>query len=285
MPDLKYTADEERLPNPFWHGWRRYRDAEHDFRYFKQRAEAAIEAEVANIPNFAALKAYTGFVADMGCDTTVQASFGHRPMGRRTYDGKTASEEGASLVYSFGPTGWVSVMLYPAKSNLGRVLEDHVYLRIGRISAARLFERLPKDLRDLVRYERVTSMDVAPRFGERLRIGWLRYWSQMQVNGQTRGARSNEHLGKILEFSSGKFAMSLLSALLRPIAAIAVALLLIRFGMPELIKYVSPDVAAQKSSDPGTAMMLPDVLPAGYVRDIRGCLVEICSRASGWLPA
>lgn len=246
MPEPENTAEEERLPNPFWHGWRRYRDAEHDFRYFKQRAEVAIETEVAKIPDFAALAAYTGFVADMGCDTTVQAGFGHRPMGRRTYDGKTASEAGASLVYSFGPSGWISVMLFPAKSNVGRVLEDHVYLRIERISAARLFERLPGDLRDLVRYERVTSMDVAPRIGERLRIGWLRYWSRMQVNGQTKGARSNQHLGKVVEFSSGKFAMSLLSALLKPIAVIVVALLLVRFGMPELVKYVSPEATAQK---------------------------------------
>ncbi|MEO7332105.1 MAG: hypothetical protein ABI193_26250 [Minicystis sp.] len=236
----------ERLPNPFYPGWRRYRDAEYDFRYFKQRAEAEITERIKTIPDFAALEAYAGFYADMGSEMTVQASFGSHLMGRKTLKGEMASERGASLVYSFGPTGWISVMLFPPESDLGRVIEDHIYLRIGKVSAAKLLDQLPGDLRDLVRYERVASLDTAPRIGERLSVAWLRYWSRMQVNGQTKAARSNEHLQTGVEFSTGKLAFALVTALLKPVAALIVVYLLIRFGMPDLVKYIAPVGLPQK---------------------------------------
>jgi hypothetical protein len=224
----------DRLVNPFYAGWRRYKDAEHDWRLFKETAESTIASLIALNPDFAALEAYCGFYCHLGIETTVQVEFANRIMGRKTLKGATASENGATLVYSFGPTGWVAVMLFPPKSELGRVNEDHIYLRIIPASAARLLEKLPRDLRDLVRYQRVASLDGTPRLGERLRIAWLRYWSRMQVNGETKAARSSEHLGLVVEFSTGKLAFAMAMAILKPVGVLIVAYLLIRFGMPHL---------------------------------------------------
>lgn len=223
----------DRLPSPFFAKWRQYKDAEHDFRHFKAMAPGLVPDLISRNRDFAVLKAYCGFFQD-GSPTTVQVSFGHRLMGRLTIDDKVASEDGASLVYSFGPTGWIAVMLYPPHSQIARVNEDHIYLRIERACAARLLGSLSNDLNDLIRYERVASLDGSPRLGERLRIAWLRYWSRMQVNGQTKAARSSEHLRQVTDFSTGKLFLAFATALLKPIGVLIVIYLLIRFGMPEL---------------------------------------------------
>ncbi|AOH87157.1 hypothetical protein AWL63_23605 (plasmid) [Sphingomonas panacis] len=230
----------ERLVNPFFAGWRRYKDAEHDWRLFKETAERAIPDLMTLNADFAALEAYCGFYCHLGIETTVQVEFANRLMGRTTLKGATASEHGATLVYSFGPTGWVAVMLFPPKSELGRVTEDHIYLRIIPASAAKLLEKLPRDLRDLVRYQRVASLDGTPRIGERMRLAWLRYWSRMQVNGQIKAARSAEHVNWALEFSTGQLVLAMIMAVLKPVGVLIVVYLLIRFGMPHLAQILLP---------------------------------------------
>lgn len=229
-----------RLINPFLARWQLYKDAEVDFRCFKEWAERDIADVIAKNPDFAALEAYCRFDVDASVPTTIQAGFCNRLMGRLTLEGATASERGATIVYSFGPTGWVAVILYPPSSELGRVNEDHIFLRIVRPSALRLLEQLPGDLRDLIRYQRVASLDGTPRLGERARIAWLRYWSRMQVNGQSKAARSTQHLNMAVEFSTGKLILVAIMALLRPIGVLVIAYLLIRFGMPHLAERLLP---------------------------------------------
>jgi hypothetical protein len=230
------NADGKRLSNPFVPGWRRQKDAEHDFRWFKERAERDIKTIIGKVPHFAELDAYTGFdIMPRGADA-VQAGFGNRPMRRKTVQGQHASESGAHIVYSLGPTGDVATILYPAKSDVASVHEEMIFLRIGRIGGIPLYDRLTHDLRYLVAYERVTSLDTSPSVRERTMVGWLRVWNKMQVDGKTTSPRAN----KLIKISTTRFIGALLGAVLKPVAVLIVAYLLLRFGMPDMAERLFP---------------------------------------------
>src|SRR5690348_7591470 len=109
MPEL-----DGRLTNPFAKKWRRFKDAQHEMRHFKEVAPKEIARILPEVTNFRNLEAFTRFHVFNDHPQTLQAAFGNRSMFRVTVDGKTACENGASLVYSQGPTGDVSVILYPA---------------------------------------------------------------------------------------------------------------------------------------------------------------------------
>ena len=96
-------------------------------------------------------------------------------MFRRTPKGETASENGPSLVYSQGPTGDIVVVLYPPSSQLGRVNEKLIFLRKQERSAAKLMGGLRQDLKDLVAYAHVGSIDGDPSWGQWWWIKWLRF--------------------------------------------------------------------------------------------------------------
>lgn len=230
------NPDDKRLHNPFTSRWRRRKDAEHDFRWFKERAEREIRAIIEKVPHFAALDAYTGFDVMPREDDAVQAGFGNRPMGRQTTEGRTASESGAHIVYSLGPTGDVATMLYPAKSDLASVREEVIFLRIGRIGGIPLYNRLARDLRYLVAYERVTSLDASPSVRERMMIGWLRFWNRMQVDGKTTIPEANN----LIKISTTRFIGALLGAIIKPLGVLIVAYLLLRFGMPDVAERLFP---------------------------------------------
>jgi len=226
--------------NPFMPGWLRQHDAAHDFRWFKEMAERDIRKIIADVPNFAALEEYTAFVVFEREGSAVQAGFGARPMGRRTIEGKTAVESGAAIVYSLGPTGDVATLLYPAKSDFARVNEECVHLRIKRQGAQPLYNCLRKDLKYLVAYERVTSLDTSPTLRERLKVAWLRFWNRMQIDGRTKGPRAFERASQAVSFSSARFTGAVFMAILKPLGLLFVAYLLVRFGMPELANRLLP---------------------------------------------
>ena len=228
--------DDKRLSNPFFSGWRRRKDAEHDFRWFKERAERDIKTIIAKVPHFAELDAYTSFDVMPREADAVQAGFGNRPMGRRTLEGKTASESGAHIVYSLGPTGDVATILYPAKSDLASVREEVIFLRIGRIGGILLYNSLARDLGYLVAYERVTSLDTSPSVRERMMVVWLRFWNRMQVDGKTTAPEANN----LIKISTARFIGALLGAILKPLGVLIVAYLLLRFGMPDMAERIFP---------------------------------------------
>jgi hypothetical protein len=188
------------------------------------------------VPQFAALDACTEFFIMPREADAVQAGFGKRLMFRQTVQGRHASENGAHIVYSLGPTGDVTSMLYPAKSDVASVTEEVIFLRIGRIGGIPLYERLASDLRYLVAYERVTSLDTSPSMRERMMVGWLRFWNKMQVDGKTTNPQANN----LIKISTTRFIGALLGAALKPVGVLIVAYLLLRFGMPDMAERLFP---------------------------------------------
>ncbi len=213
--ETRHTDPGPRLQNPFYRGWRDYKDYEHEMRAFKVVAKRDAPAICARIGGFAELEAFTGFHAFDEVKETLQFSFGHRPMRRLTLEGKPASENGASLVYSAGPTGHCIVALYPPQSDLGRVHEKLIFLRIGRISAARLRDRLERDLRDLVAYEMVGSLDTRPTLRQRLRVQWLRFAKYKQMDSGFTGVKTHRNITDIANTLTGKAAGSAFAGMMK----------------------------------------------------------------------
>lgn len=154
-----------------------------EFKYFKDLSLANIKLLAERIPRFKALEEHFSFHIDDSREEALQLSFGSRSMAYRDSAGKAAEEKGAALLYTLAPTGEVAVTLSPATSTLSKPVEDHIYLRIGRFSGQYLAQRLRRDLRDLVAYGCVTSMDAEAAASEQMRIWWLRRTRPMQING------------------------------------------------------------------------------------------------------
>ncbi|QKN14309.1 hypothetical protein HR059_07460 [Sinorhizobium meliloti WSM1022] len=114
----------------------------------------------------------------------LQVQFGRRLLGRPDTDGRHASERGPSLVYSRGPSGEMTVMMFPIKSEVASALEDSLSLRIGYYDYWDLYLGVRQDMRDLIAYAYVTSLDLKPSFGQRMRIRWLRFASHQHVDGK-----------------------------------------------------------------------------------------------------
>jgi hypothetical protein len=146
-----------------------------EFKYFKDLVLPEIKVLAEELPRFKALEEHFSFHADGSHDDALQLSFGSRSMQRKNAAGKAAEERGAALRYALGPTGEVAVILYPATSHLSKPAEHRIYLRTGRYSGKELARRLRHDLKDLVAYSCVTSLDAEATAGEKLRVWWLRH--------------------------------------------------------------------------------------------------------------
>jgi hypothetical protein len=214
---------QERLENPFARKWRRYKDAEHEMRHFKAAAPAVIQRILPTLACFPEIEAYTGFHLFNDHPQTLQASFGHRLMFQMTLDGKAASENGASLVYSLGPTGDIAAILFPARSDLARVHENLIFLRIGQRSASRLIDGLRRDLADFVAYELVTSLDGSPSLAQRLRVQWLRLSKRSQRDSGYDKPHTHRPLSDIASALSGKAAGGTFTGIFKVVAPIAAA--------------------------------------------------------------
>src|SRR4051794_16162048 len=106
---------------PFAKSFRRRQAARIEFDAFRQRAKDAILAASKEVPDFEVLEKYFSFYVTLDQPDTVSARFGNRSMFRKDLEGKTASESGARLLYSLGPTGDIVVVLIPSKASLGSV--------------------------------------------------------------------------------------------------------------------------------------------------------------------
>lgn len=226
--------DEERLCNPFWLKWRHFKDAEHEMCYFKRTAPGHIERILLGMPDFRALNAYTGFHVFNDHPQTLQGSFGNRSMFRQTLNGKTASENGASLVYSQGPSGEIHAILYPARSDVARVTENLIFLRFGSRSAIRLIDGLERDLADLIAYELVTSLDGSASLAQRVRIQWLRWSRRTQRDSGYNKPATHRALSEVGRALTGRAAAGSVSGIFKVLGPLAIAAALTYLGYVSL---------------------------------------------------
>jgi hypothetical protein len=212
--------------NPLYAGWQRRQDMRHEIDLLRNQTDDEILRIARSVPGFDGLERIYSFHVDRWNPDTLQLSFGHRSMFRPTVDRKrTASETGPTLVYSFGEAGIVTV-LYPANSDLARVHEDHLYLQIGAKSGSILLEGMRRDIRVLVAYAQVTSIDLAASWRARLRICALRLLCARQQDGKFRKPPLWGKLTGLVGFGSRTLATASLTSLLKPLGlAILIALL------------------------------------------------------------
>ena len=182
------------------------------------------------------MKNYFGFYVTIDHPDTVQAWFGKRSMFRKDIEGKVASESGVHLLYSLGPTGDVVVALYPSKSSLAMVAEDQLYIGIGRHSAYQLLKRVKSDMRWLVAYGYVSSLDAEPTWSEWLRIAWMRRIKPSQIDGKF-VAGGSTLIGSSLKAAFRSALFGAFVAVLRPVGYVIVALVLAQYGKANWIDF------------------------------------------------
>jgi hypothetical protein len=208
-----------------------------EFSYFRQRAISRVPEICTSIPRFDDLRREFSFWIDKGGgDDHLQINFGTRKMWARGLDGGTVPEKGPSLVYSLSPVdGTIATVLYPATSSLGSVREDHIFLRIGNYSGMSLEDNLRSDLKDLVAYTFVSSLELNPSISDRLRFWWLRTTHPHSLDSKFfRPLTPNAMMA-----SASKFTLtSLLIALLRPLGFALAYVLLVYLGLVSLADHL-----------------------------------------------
>ncbi|MEO1291662.1 MAG: hypothetical protein AAFV62_02325 [Pseudomonadota bacterium] len=115
---------------------------------------------------------------------------GHRcTLTDRDHAPETVTETGASLVYSRGETGVVTVWLYPARTETIGAEEDAIQL--ARYNDTRPLTgtgTLESHLQALRSYAEITALDGAPSFADQARVAWLRVAKPVIENGRRRSA-------------------------------------------------------------------------------------------------
>lgn len=219
-----------KLPNdPYAKKRFAYQCAAIEFDHFLRRAKEQVLTIIDRMPAAGPLKNTHSLCVDIFGDgpgpKTLQAWFGKHPTGRRTIEGGTDVEIGATLVYSLGPTGVSAVMLYPCKSDSCRVREERIILRLGRFTAYQLQKNVHRDLRDLVSYTYVSALDGAPSVLQWVRVSWLRLSRITFVDDKQR-ILGLSWLARLSQF----MARVGLIVLLRPLALAAIIFFLIWVG-------------------------------------------------------
>lgn len=220
--------------NPYYKQWFRYLCAKMEFEYFRESATEIARSEVNYIARAAPLISAHGFIAQSFDKFTVQIWLGNRPTGRETINkGGSTAEIGATLLYSFGPTGRTAVILYLAKSEFMKAKEEYIVRALRNMTDYQLRRRIRRDLRDLVAYTYMTTLDGSPIFRERMRVSWIRLVCPMQIDGkQSRKGAQFAYKGV------GFVARIGLIAALRPwgIFALILLLLWLGFSVSDLLK-------------------------------------------------
>jgi hypothetical protein len=212
-------SDEVEAPrNPLQVQWERRRDMRHEIDLLRSQSDEAILAKARTVPGFVELEQIYDFRVDRSNPDTLQLSFGTRSMFRPAVDRKkTAAESGPTLVYSLGPTGEMATILYPVRSDLGRTREDHIFLQIGARSGIKLVEGLQRDLKLLVSYAHVSSIDMTASLGERSRIWLVRQLCHRGEEGKFQKAPFWGALLGLSRFGSRTFTTALFLSVLRPL--------------------------------------------------------------------
>ena len=220
---------ERPIKHPYKAGQDQFFAAKLQFKTFQAGAQGLLKPMVEAMPRGKAIaEVHSLYVQPF--PAIVQVWFGRRFVpDRKTLEGKSVAEEGAKLVYSLGPTGYV--LLYPASSDLHSGLESNLRLDLGKMSVSGLEKASPSYLRDLIAYHYTTALDGQPTLIEKLRVWWLRLSRTTEVDGvQTvRG-------GPVLAWIMARFVQAGLVALLKPVGAIAVLALLTWWGCAPALK-------------------------------------------------
>lgn len=222
--------------HPFKKKYFELQSARIEFRFFKCKAPPKIEEIKKRLPKFSVLENLYSYYLDEQRVEALQLSFGVRPSGRMSKDGKAIAEGRGVLLYTLGPDGRVAVAIYPTQSESWKPFEDHIYLRIGRFSGNQLLDRLEKDIRDFIAYTYVTAIDGSPTLQQRFRIWWLRRTHPMQVEGKYQNPSMFQYAGKAAEFTF----RSMILALLKPIAIVVVVAFLLIMGYKDIADFLKP---------------------------------------------
>lgn len=203
--------------NPLLAKWQRRRDMRHEISYLQSLSDEEILQRARQVSGFNELERIYSFWIDRSNPDTLQLSFGNRSMFRLTTDrSKTAAENGPTLVYSLGDIGFATI-LYPAKSDLARTFEDHVFLQIGATSGIKIAEGMERDLTILVAYAHVSSIDMTATLGERWRIWLLRQVCNRAEDGKFRKAPSWSAMLGLAGFGARTFVTASFLSIIKPI--------------------------------------------------------------------
>lgn len=158
------------------------------YQLFRARLEQiGIDEFVKNTPGHDELSTFFGTWSSESTDH-LQIGFGKRK--RWLPDGTAVIERGPQLVYAIGPNGNITVQLHPCGSKASSMQEEHIFLMIGRPNAVQLENRLPRDLRRLVRLAYVSSIDGQPTVFDRVWYRWITWVSAHSTAGAfIRGGR------------------------------------------------------------------------------------------------
>ena len=223
------------MSEPFDKSYVRYRDGRREFRDFWCKAEPLVKLHLGKNPRFPYLESmFAFFRMNDGREDALQFDFGSRSMFRKAPDGSVAAEKGPTLLYLVGPSGDVSTILYPAKSNIAIVSEDCIYLRLGFYTSAQLRGWLKVDLDDLIAYTHVTSFDGNPTLRERVRVFWLRLTRPLGVKNEFTAAAILRYTGVAAVFAAKAMTISMFRFILLLVALIGAT----TFGITWLAQYL-----------------------------------------------
>lgn len=223
------------MKNPLEVQRKRRQNARHEIQNLKNQTDEAIFAKARSIEGFESLEKIYNFYIDRSHPDTLQMSFGNRSMFRLTVNlEKTAAEEGPTLLYSLGHTGFFSTILYPAKSDISHTHEDYLFLQIGETSSQNLIEGMGSDLKMLVAYAHVSSIDMIPSPRERISIGLLRWFAHRGEKGEFKRPPFWTSLLCFAAFGARTLATASFLSLLKPLGIAVLLVLLAFFGLDGL---------------------------------------------------
>jgi hypothetical protein len=244
MPWFSLNPKEEQ--NPLLAPWQRRKDRAHELRLLRGLTDWTIMETCRSVHGFKSLEAIYSFYISREHPDTLELAFGNRPMFRLKVDQKSlAVENGPTLLYSMGPDGTISTILYPVKSDLASVNEDHLFLGIGATSGCKLIEGMRNDVRDLVAYAHVSSIDMDATWGERLRIGALRIMRPRAQKGTFEQAPIWSAFMGITNFATRAAASTGLLAIFKPVGLGAALLLIGWLGWETLADILRSMISAK----------------------------------------
>lgn len=222
--------------NPFWLPAHKRFIGRVEFDLFLEKAGDEVKRCTAEYPRFEILRNAYSFTTSLGDADRLQLSFMKRKMGRNDLTGTPAIEHGAKLLYSLGDGGHVACLISGAYSELGRMQEKHIYLRIGRYTAHQLLKRLEGDIQDLVSYAYVSSLDTEPMLREKLRVWFLQRFHPTQKwdDDKFAPAEGNRWIGTAVGFTMKTMVM----ALIKPVAVAVALAMLIFLGFDKLAELI-----------------------------------------------
>lgn len=209
--------------NPFWLPAHRRAVGRVEFDAFVETARDELKRCTKDFERFKILEGAYGLTTSFSDKDRFQVNFGKRKSDIRDLNGNMVIEKGATLLYSFGIRGEVATMLYGASSDMAKMREKLIYLRIGHFSAHQLRSKMHRDIRDLVAYAYCSSVDTEATIGERARVWFIRTFRPSDVDEKFTTAEGYDRV-----FSTVRAGMW---AVLKPLATAALIALLTILGL------------------------------------------------------